>query len=56
MMSDLLDGIVGQVVPPFTLAKLEGDAAFAFAADGATFRAPMRCLGPFKIPQYAARI
>ena len=34
MMSDLLDGIVGQVVPPFTLAKLEGDAVFAFAADG----------------------
>jgi hypothetical protein len=34
MMSDLLGGIVGQVAPPFTLAKLEGDAAFAFAAEG----------------------
>ena len=34
MISDLLDGIVGQVVPPFTLAKLEGDAVFAFAEDG----------------------
>ncbi|MGH2630596.1 MAG: DUF2652 domain-containing protein [Actinomycetota bacterium] len=33
MMSDLLDGIVGQVVPPFTLAKLEGDAVFAYATD-----------------------
>ncbi len=35
MMSSLLDGIVGKVVPPFTLAKLEGDAVFAFAAGGA---------------------
>jgi hypothetical protein len=33
MMSDLLDGIVGRVVPPFTLAKLEGDAVFAYATD-----------------------
>ena len=33
MMSDLLDGIVGRVVPPFTLAKLEGDAVFAFATE-----------------------
>lgn len=33
MMSDLLDGIVGRVVPPFTLSKLEGDAVFAFAPD-----------------------
>ncbi len=31
LMSSLLDGIVGKVVPPFTLAKLEGDAVFAFA-------------------------
>jgi Protein of unknown function (DUF2652) len=31
MMTDLLDGIVGRVVPPFTLSKLEGDAVFAFA-------------------------
>lgn len=30
MMSSLLDGIVGRVAPPFTLAKLEGDAVFAF--------------------------
>ena len=33
MMSDLLDGIVGRVVPPFTLSKLEGDAVFAYAVD-----------------------
>ena len=33
MMSDLLNGIVGRVVPPFRLAKLEGDAVFAFAVD-----------------------
>lgn len=31
MMSSLLDGIVAAIVPPFTLAKLEGDAVFAFA-------------------------
>ena len=35
LMSSLLDGIVARVVPPFTLAKIEGDAVFAFgtAAD-----------------------
>lgn len=31
MMSSLLDGIIDRLVPPFTLAKLEGDAVFAFA-------------------------
>ncbi|HEX2222444.1 MAG TPA: DUF2652 domain-containing protein [Candidatus Limnocylindria bacterium] len=36
LMSSLLDGIVTKVVPPFTLSKLEGDAVFAFAADGAS--------------------
>jgi hypothetical protein len=30
-MSSLLDGIVECLVPPFTLAKLEGDAVFAYA-------------------------
>jgi hypothetical protein len=35
MMSSLLDGIVGKIIPPFSLAKLEGDAVFAFAAAGA---------------------
>jgi class 3 adenylate cyclase len=33
MMSSLLDGIVGQLVPPFIMSKLEGDAVFAYAAD-----------------------
>ena len=33
MMSHLLDGIVERVVPPFTLAKLEGDAVFVYGAD-----------------------
>ena len=31
LMSSLLDGIVTKVVPPFTLAKIEGDAVFVFA-------------------------
>lgn len=35
MMSDLLDGIVERVAPPFTLSKLEGDAVFAYAEDAA---------------------
>ena len=35
-VSSLLDGIVGQLVPPFTLAKLEGDAVFAYSAEAAT--------------------
>jgi hypothetical protein len=35
MISSLLDGIVGRLVPPFTLSKLEGDAVFAYATDAA---------------------
>lgn len=31
LMSQLLDGIVGRLVPPLTLAKLEGDAVFTYA-------------------------
>jgi len=39
LMSSLLDGIVAKIVPPFTLAKIEGDAVFAFAtADNAVPR------------------
>lgn len=34
LLTSLLDGIVERVAPPFGLAKLEGDAVFAFAADG----------------------
>ncbi|HET9437861.1 MAG TPA: DUF2652 domain-containing protein [Gaiellaceae bacterium] len=33
VISSLLDGIVGKLVPPFTLSKLEGDAVFAYATD-----------------------
>ena len=33
ILSRLLDGIVGRLVPPFTLSKLEGDAVFAFATE-----------------------
>lgn len=32
-LSDLLGGIVGRVVPPFTLSELEGDAVFAYATN-----------------------
>ncbi len=38
LMSSLLDGIVGQLVPPFTLSKLEGDAVFVFAAGAEMLR------------------
>jgi hypothetical protein len=31
LISTLLDGIIERLSPPFTLAKLEGDAVFAFA-------------------------
>jgi hypothetical protein len=34
LLTSLLDGIVGRISPPFVLSKLEGDAVFAFAADG----------------------
>jgi hypothetical protein len=33
ILTRLLDGIVGNLVPPYTLSKLEGDAVFAFATD-----------------------
>ena len=34
LLTSLLDGIVEEIAPPFVLSKLEGDAVFAFAADG----------------------
>lgn len=34
LMTTLLDAIVHSLAPPFTLAKLEGDAVFAYADDG----------------------
>ena len=33
LMTSLLEGIIGSVVPPLSLSKLEGDAVFAFAFD-----------------------
>jgi hypothetical protein len=36
LMSSLLDGIVTKIVPPFTLAKLEGDAVFAIGTRDGT--------------------
>jgi Protein of unknown function (DUF2652) len=35
ILSGVLDGIVGKLVPPYTLSKLEGDAVFAYS-DGTT--------------------
>jgi Protein of unknown function (DUF2652) len=34
LLTSLLDGIVGRIVPPFVLSKLEGDAVVAFATEG----------------------
>lgn len=34
LMKTFLDAIVGSLAPPFVLAKLEGDAVFAYADDG----------------------
>jgi hypothetical protein len=34
LMTTLLDAIVGSLTPTFALAKLEGDAVFAYADDG----------------------
>jgi hypothetical protein len=36
LISTLLDGIIERLIPPFALAKLEGDAVFAFASDPET--------------------
>ena len=35
LMTSFLDAIVRSLAPPFTLAKLEGDAVFAYADDDA---------------------
>jgi hypothetical protein len=34
LLTSLIDGIVERIAPPFVLSKLEGDAVFAFAAEG----------------------
>ena len=47
MMSNLLDGIVERLVPPFTLSKIEGDAVFAYATQDALPPGPQlqACIG-----------
>jgi Protein of unknown function (DUF2652) len=48
VISSLLDGIVSRLVPPFTLSKLEGDAVFAYATNGAEVprgQALLDCIG-----------
>jgi class 3 adenylate cyclase len=53
-VSSLLDGIIESVVPPFLLAKLEGDAVFAWSAAADTPRGPdllaliARCYSAFR--------
>ncbi len=37
LVSSLLDGIITSIVPPYALAKLEGDAVFAFAPSAEGF-------------------
>jgi hypothetical protein len=46
LVSSLLDGIIEAVVPPFTLANLEGDAVFVWADDAVAPRgaALLACL------------
>ena len=34
LLTSLIDGIVERIAPPFVLSKVEGDAVFAFAAEG----------------------
>jgi hypothetical protein len=48
VLSGLLDGIVGRLVPPFTLSKLEGDAVFAYSDDSKSIprgQEALDCLG-----------
>lgn len=47
LISSLLDGIVQRLVPPFTLAKLEGDAVFVYATGDSAPRgqAVLDCIG-----------
>lgn len=55
LLTSLLDGIIEQVTPPFTLSKVEGDAVFAFADEGGAlprgeelFRCLTGCYGAFR--------
>ena len=45
VLSNLLDGIVGAIVPPMTLAKLEGDAVFAYGTEEASIPRGRELLG-----------
>lgn len=48
LVSSLLDAIIGSVVPPFTLGKIEGDAVFAYATSPDGFprgQAVLDCIG-----------
>ena len=38
ILTDLLETIVGQLTPALSFSKLEGDAVFAYASDGALAR------------------
>jgi hypothetical protein len=55
LLTSLLDGIIERVAPPFTLSKVEGDAVFAFADEGAAlprgaalFSCLNECYGAFR--------
>ena len=52
VLSGLLDGIVGRLVPPFTLSKLEGDAVFAYSDDSTSI--PPRA-GGSRLPRQVLR-
>lgn len=50
LVSSLLDGIITSIVPPYALAKLEGDAVFAFAPSAEGFphgEAVLDCLATY---------
>ena len=55
LITSLLNGIVTQLVPPFRLSKLEGDAVFAYAPDdafalrgGSVVECIRRCYGDYR--------
>lgn len=62
LISTLLDGIIGRLIPPFTLAKLEGDAVFVFATASAplprgagVLECMIRCYAGFRAQLASAR-
>lgn len=55
LITSLLDGIVGRLVPPFRLSKFEGDAVFAYAPveefehrGGAVVECMRHCYGDYR--------